>query len=136
LNEQSGGIFRVLRSAGALLARRGLIGKKEDYCTAYLYLRERAAKMDYRNYRQRKLPIGSGITEAACKIVFTQRCKLSGMKWNLEGGRDILRLRVITLSWIWTHVRDLALKNLPMPLPVTPKPQALENHDKGQKLAV
>ena len=136
LKEQSGGIFRVLRSAGALLARRGLIGKTEDYCTAYLYLRERAAKMNYRIYRQRKLPIGSGVTEAACKIVFTQRFKLSGMKWKLEGGGDILRLRVIALSQIWPHVRDLALENVPMPFPVTPKPQATENHEQCRKIAV
>ena len=120
LKEQSGGIFRVLRSAGALRAIRGLIGSEESYWLAYRYLRHRASKMDYRTYRHSRLPIGSGVTEAACKIVFTQRFKLSGMKWGLEGGADILRLRIIALSRIWTQVRDRALDNLPMPIPVTP----------------
>lgn len=136
LKEQSGGVFRILRSAGALLAIRGLIGRTEDYYTAYQYLRERASKMDYRNYRHRKLPIGSGITEAACKIVFTQRFKLSGMKWKIEGGSDVLRLRVIALSRIWNQVRDRALTHLLMPIPVTPKPQPIENFEKQQTVAV
>ena len=55
LKEQSGGIFRVLRSAGALRTTRGLIGSEEDYARAYRYLRHRASKMDYRNYRRLRL---------------------------------------------------------------------------------
>jgi hypothetical protein len=136
LKEQSGGIYRVLRSAGALRTIRGLIGSEDDYEKAYRYLRSRTSKMDYRTYRYFRLPIGSGITEAACKIVFTQRFKLSGMKWGLEGGSDILRLRIIALSRIWSQVRDRALESLPMPKPITPKPQAIQNHEKCRKIAV
>ncbi len=66
------------------------------------------------------MPIGSGITEAACKIVFTQRFKQSGMKWTIEGGRPILALRVILLSGIWEQVRDASLRSDKMPQPVTP----------------
>jgi hypothetical protein len=64
-----------------------------------------------------RLPMGSGSTEAACKIVFTQRLKRSGMSWTLTGGQVILDLRVIWLSGIWdmVHQRYLASK----PLPVT-----------------
>ena len=46
-------------------------------------------------------PIGSGITEAACKTVFTQRLKLSGMRWKTAGAQVILNLRVCLLSGIW-----------------------------------
>ena len=120
LKEKSGGVFRVLRSAGALLTIRGLVGLEETYWQAYRYLRERASKMNYRTYRRFRIPIGSGVTEAACKIVFTQRFKQSGMKWTLDGGSAILRLRVITLSGIWTQVRDAALNSHTMPIPVTP----------------
>jgi len=51
--------------------------------------------MDYQGYRRRGLPIGSGVTEAACKTVFTQRFKRSGMRWSRESGQVILDLRVI-----------------------------------------
>jgi hypothetical protein len=44
--------------------------------------------MRYQAYRRQKLPIGSGITEAGCKIVFTQRLKRSGMSWTIEGAKS------------------------------------------------
>jgi hypothetical protein len=127
LKEKPGGVFRVLRSAGALLPLRGLAGSAASYYKAYRYLRERAGKMDYMNYRRLRLPIGSGVTEAACKIVFTQRFKQSGMKWTIEGGRPILALRVIALSRIWDHVRQATLKSSPMPQPITLEDYGSEN---------
>lgn len=136
LKENSGGVFRVLRSAAALRSIRGLIGSEEDYCLAYRYLRNRASKMDYRTYRRRRLPIGSGVTEAACKIVLTQRFKLWGMKWGIEGGRAILMLRVIALSGVWDHVRNLALKKLPMPIPVAPTKLDANSNETPLKIAV
>ena len=136
LKEQSDGIFRVLRSAGALRTTRGLVGSEEDYGKAYRYLRQRASKMDYRTYRRLRLPIGSGVTEAACKIVFTQRLKLSGMKWTLEGGSDILKLRIIALSGIWTQVCNRAFDTLPMPIPVTPARQKARSHEICHELAL
>jgi hypothetical protein len=124
LKEKPGGVFRVLRSAGALLTVRGLVGEEQVYWTAYHYLRNRASKMDYSMYRYLRIPIGSGITEAACKIVFTQRFKQSGMKWTIEGGRPILALRVIHLSGVWEQVREARLKSHTMPQPVTPNHSA------------
>ena len=65
--------------------------------------------------RRNHLPIGSGVTEAACKTVFTQRLKQSGMTWSLEGGQWIVDLRVVHLSGIWPQVYQayLQAKNLP-----------------------
>jgi hypothetical protein len=120
LKDKPGGVFRVLRSAGALLTIRGLVGSHEAYWEAYRYLRERASKMDYRTYRHLRLPIGSGVTEAACKIVFTQRFKQSGMKWNIVDGQVILSLRVIALSGIWDYVREVTLRSYLQPIPLTP----------------
>jgi hypothetical protein len=134
LKERTGGIYRVLRSASALRTIRGLIGSETNYDKAYRYLRSRASKMDYRTYRHFRLPIGSGITEAACKIVFTQRFKLSGMQWKLEGGADILSLRIIALSRIWSQVRDRAFAISPLLKPVTPKPSDAESDENCLKM--
>ena len=117
LKEKPSGCFRVLRSAGALRSIRGLVGSEDSYCKAYRYLHDRAGKMDYPTYRRLRLPIGSGVTEAACKTVFTQRFKQSGMKWKLAGGQSILALRVIALSGVWTRVRDAVLHAYPLPMP-------------------
>ena len=69
--------------------------KRKQYHKAYDYLRKRIRFLDYCEYRRNHLPIGSGVTEAACKTVFTQRLKQSGMTWSLEGGQWIVDLRVI-----------------------------------------
>src|ERR1017187_10921794 len=61
------------------------------------------------------LPIGSGVTEAACKTVFTQRLKQSGMTWKLEGGQWIVDLRVIKLSGLWSQVYQAYLQAKMLP---------------------
>jgi hypothetical protein len=109
LKEKPGGVFRVLRSAGALRAIRGLVGEESEYDNPYAYLRNHASSMDYSRYRRLRTPIGSGITEAACKILFTQRFKRAGMKWKINDGKPILTLRVIALSNLWSAVRDAML---------------------------
>jgi hypothetical protein len=120
LKQKQGGINRVLRSAGALRTIRGLVGSEKNYTSAYNYLRSRTAKMDYPTYQRLRMPIGSGVTEAACKIVFTQRFKQSGMKWTIDGGQQILALRVIALSGIWDRVRQASLQSAIMPQVPTP----------------
>jgi hypothetical protein len=106
LKERPRGIFRVLHSAAALRRRRIIVSaaKREQYRTAYAYLRKRMRRLDYVGYRRDHLPIGSGVTEAACKTVFTQRMKQSGMTWKGESGQWIVALRVIHLSGVWSGV--------------------------------
>lgn len=97
------GASRVLHSAASLYHRRRL-GKtrKANFWKAYRYLQRRTAHMRYYDYKRDHLPIGSGVTEAACKTIYTQRLKLSGMRWSHTGARRILTLRTILLSGVWT----------------------------------
>ncbi len=115
LKEKSRGIYRVLHSAAAIRRRRIIVSaaKREQYRTAYAYLRKRMRWLDYSGDRRDHLPIGSGVTEAACKTVFTQRMKQSGMTWNGESGQWIVDLRVIHLSGVWSEVyqSDLGSKD-------------------------
>lgn len=114
LLKKPNGPFRVLHAAAALKARRWMskaAGKEFD--RAYNYLRVRTKHMQYAAFRSKGLPIGSGVTEAACKTVFTQRLKLSGMRWSLAGAQTILNLRVILLSGIWEEVYHAAVEDYP-----------------------
>jgi hypothetical protein len=120
LKEKRGGVFRVLRSAGQLRAIRGLVGEESDYDSAYNYLRGHSSWMDYAERRRLRVPIGSGVTEAACKIVFSQRFKCAGMKWG-ETSTSILSLRVIALSGVWSEVRDAMFDSHTLTLPTTPR---------------
>lgn len=97
-----GGVNRVLHSAAALRDRHGLRGtKRQQFGKAYRYLRDRMRHMRYAEYRALGVPLGSGVTEAACKTIYTQRLKLSGMRWTRKGAQTILNLRVVQLSGVW-----------------------------------
>jgi hypothetical protein len=110
------GIYRVLHSAAALRRRRIVLGaKRKQYRDAYNYLRKRMRWLDCLRYRREHLPIGSGVTEAACKTVFTQRMKQSGMTWKQDTGQWILNLRVIQLSGVWTEVYQSYLQSKTSP---------------------
>jgi hypothetical protein len=111
------GVARGLQSATALRHKRGLWGQVKVYEHAYADLKKRRRWRCSQAYRREPWPIGSGITEAACKMVFPQRLKRSGMAWTREGGQVILERRVLWFSGVWeaAHQRYWASK----PLPVT-----------------
>lgn len=97
-----GGVNRVLHSAAALRDLYKLRGEKlRNFGKAYRYLRDRMQYMRYAEYKALGIPRGSGVTEAACKTVYTQRLKLSGMRWTRPGAQTILNLRVLQLSGVW-----------------------------------
>jgi hypothetical protein len=65
------------------------------------YFRNQRPHMDYAEYVRRGLPIASGVVEAACKTLVTQRMKRSGMAWRPLGGQGILTLRSLIQSDRW-----------------------------------
>jgi hypothetical protein len=62
------------------------------------YFRRNRERMHYGACAAAKLPIGSGVVEAACKTLVTQRMKCSGMRWRHGGGQAILTLRSLLQS--------------------------------------
>ena len=56
----------------------------------------KSGRMDYAMRVIRKEPIGSGVTEAACKVIVKQRLCSSGMKWKEAGAAAVLSLRCLT----------------------------------------
>jgi len=81
------------------------IGKKEltqtmreNLQAAITYFRNHLSQMDYAQFRQKTYPIGSGVTEAACKTLVKQRLCCSGMRWKERGASIILSLRALVLT--------------------------------------
>lgn len=111
-----GGAYRVLHSAAALRQQHKLRGARlKDFKRAYRYLRERLRYMRYADYRKQGIPLGSGVTEAGCKTVYTQRLKLSGMRWTKAGAQRILNLRVLRLSGVWEQAYQRVLHAVKQP---------------------
>ncbi len=85
-----------------------------DLDKAISYLSNALKRTNYASYRKSNLPIGSGVTEAACKTVVKQRLCGSGMKWKSSGADAVLRLRSLALTdgaWdcFWGRIRQFGL---------------------------
>lgn len=115
LKTKRNGALRVVQAARTLRRSRGLKRDRQKFKGALGYLWKYREHMAYVRYKRNGLPIGSGVTEAACKTIFTQRMKLSGMRWEKDSGQNVIDLRVILRGNIWNHVRDCWLKRARMP---------------------
>ena len=98
LKEKSGAA-RDLLAEMKETRRQPLRGQARDGLEAAIsYFENHLNKMDYSTYRRAHLPIGSGVTEAACKTIVKHRMCGSGMKWKETGAAAVLRLRALVLS--------------------------------------
>lgn len=70
----------------------------EKLQAAITYYENHQHQMNYAQYREKKYPIGSGVTEAACKTLVKQRLCCSGMRWKEKGAGIILSLRALVLT--------------------------------------
>jgi hypothetical protein len=70
----------------------------EDVQRAITYFANQsgAGRMDYASRVAAKEPIGSGVTEAACKVIVKQRLCNSGMRWKEPGAAAVLSLRCLS----------------------------------------
>ena len=59
------------------------------------YFRNHRHRMGYAEAKDQGLPVGSGVVEATCKTLVTERLKRSGMRWSERGGQAILTLRAL-----------------------------------------
>jgi hypothetical protein len=75
--------------------------RRERLQTVLTYFRNQQPRMHYAEYQRRNLPIASGVMEAACKTLVTQRLKRSGMAWSPTGGQALLTLRSLIQSQRW-----------------------------------
>ena len=98
LKEDPQGASKLIRAARY---RRSLIKENSEIESEIKYLQHNRKRMSYFELRQKKLPIGSGVVEAACKNLIGARMKKSGMRWSVDGGQTILTLRSIILSNRW-----------------------------------
>lgn len=93
-------ILKELQAALAILPKRNK-SRLEELNKAISYFRNQKSRMNYYALVEQALPIGSGVTEAACKMIVKQRLCQSGMKWHEKGASIILSLRTLERSSRW-----------------------------------
>ena len=104
LREDVDGVNKVIR---ALIYLRSKYPRRKRIGEVLGYWRRHRHRMDYADAASRSLPIGSGVVEATCKTLATQRMKRSGMRWRHVGGQAILTLRALAQSYRFEHAWTL-----------------------------
>ena len=95
LRHDPDGVEKVIRS---LDYQRKRCPRRKRIGEVLRYFRRHRHRMRYAHAKARRLPVGSGIVEAACKTLVTQRLKRSGMRWRHAGGQAVLTLRALLQS--------------------------------------
>ena len=95
LLEEENGVEKVIRALAYLKKKHP---RRKKLAKQLNYFRNNRHRMHYARALANKLPIGSGVTEAACKTLVTQRLKCSGMRWKIKGGQGVLTVRGLIQS--------------------------------------
>lgn len=92
------GTLDVLIGEAARLSHRRTLSQpaRDGVLSAWTYFTNHRHQMDYPSFIAEDLPIGSGVTEAACKSLVKQRLCASGMRWKNTGAKVVLSLRALT----------------------------------------
>jgi hypothetical protein len=85
--------------------------RREKLSESIRYFKNHVRQMHYARYQDMGMPIGSGVTEAACKTLVKQRLCRSGMRWKEDGAQMILSLRALLLtqtrwSQFWSKIEQ------------------------------
>lgn len=72
------------------------IGSREKLEAGISYFRNNLERMNYAKFLNDKFPIGSGVIEAACKVIVKQRLCQAGMRWKDSGASIVLSLRALS----------------------------------------
>jgi hypothetical protein len=112
----------------ALCRLRSRYPRRQAIQKTITYFREHRHRMHYSDLRAQLLPIGSGVVEAACKTLVTQRLKRSGMRWRVPGGQAILTFRALCQSERFERAWPLLVKTYKRTVALPRKVIALSQH--------
>ena len=98
LKHKRGAAKRLCRELEGVLAGKVPKRYRGALEEAVRYFGNHGSKMDYWKHTAEGRPIGSGVTEAACKVLVKQRLCGAGMRWKEQGARIVLTLRSLTTT--------------------------------------
>lgn len=99
LKHRVGGATRILNELIKHQEENKLSEKNRNALqSAITYLTNHKDKMNYHKHVTSHMPIGSGITEAACKTLVKQRMCKGAARWKDQGATTVLTLRSLHLT--------------------------------------
>ena len=111
LKHEADGAKMLLKEMKSLIKKKISKEKKEEINKSITYFTNHLEQMNYPTCLSQKLPIGSGVIEAACKVIIKQRMCNSGMRWTDDGAKNILVLKCFNeTDGRWTQFWDKITK--------------------------
>ena len=90
--------LKELEIQRANLDNKNFTERDEELRLVITYYENHKNRMSYPRQLKNNLPIGSGVTEAACKVLIKQRMCISGSRWKDAGASCVLALRALKLT--------------------------------------
>ena len=118
LKEDDDGVTIVINHLSYRLRTASVKSHQKILSRELAYFRNQRQRMRYSEYVRLNLPIASGVIEASCKTLVTQRLKLSGMFWSDSGAQAILTLRSLIQSDRWERGWELLRKSYIVPVSI------------------
>ncbi len=116
LRHDKQGVTKVIQHLSYLLKKHP---RKSALKPELNYFKNNKHRCRYFAVAEANLPIGSGIVEATCKTLVSQRLKRSGMSWKEEGGQAILTFRALLQSDLfdtaWEKLSDVYCTQVQLP---------------------
>lgn len=98
LKHKVGAARAILTEMVAIDASKLGVTNAETLQGAITYFRNHHHQMYYAEAIAQQLPIGSGVTEAGCKVIVKSRLCGAGMKWKDLGASVVLSLRALSYT--------------------------------------
>ncbi len=98
LKHDAGAAETICAEMQGFLPRKLSKTNRETVEAAITYFTNNGHRMAYASHVAQQHPIGSGVTEAACKVIVKQRLCGAGMQWKDHGASVVLTLRCLRYS--------------------------------------
>jgi len=98
LSKTNNQVLKVLNNLSTRLEPEHIADKFAPVRVCVRYIKNR---LEYMNYKDANLPIGSGKIESAHRYVIQKRLKLTGSWWTVENANDMLALRILRVNDDW-----------------------------------
>jgi len=96
----------------SVTAESGSFTKKERQKLETIcgYFERHQSRMRYDYYLAQGYPIASGVIEGACRHVVKDRLERTGMRWTIQGARNMLNLRCMSINDQWNDYNQFHIQ--------------------------
>jgi hypothetical protein len=111
------GVNKLIDELEGILSSKRKVKDRETLSSVAEYLKNQAHRTHYQRELEANRPIGSGITESACKTLIKSRMCQAGMRWKEDGASHVIATRALVLTdgrWqqFWNKIMHVGIASI------------------------